>query len=491
MIGTKALPPSMKSARLSGAAVEITTVVDNKGSSAPMKRVLIANRGEIACRIIRSCRSLGLESVAVYSDADEHAMHVAEADVAHHIGAPSPLESYLLGDGIIAAAKATGADAIHPGYGFLAENAGFAKAVSAAGLTWIGPHHKSIEDMGDKERARLLAKAAGVPILPGSPRFSLDEPDTLGGLEDEAEKVGYPLLVKASAGGGGIGMQRVDNPDRLKKVVSATQAMASRSFGDGTIFLERFVARARHIEIQVFGFGDGRVVHFHERDCSVQRRFQKVVEESPAPGLRDDVRQKMIEAATALAGQERYLGAGTVEFVFDADTEEFFFLEMNTRIQVEHPVSEMVTGVDLVGLQLQLARGDDLTAVTQDSISSNGHAIEVRIYAENPDKKFFPSPGKLDVLEFPVGDENIRVDTGVRQGDEVTVFYDPMIAKLITYGPDRGMAITHMLSALADLKIEGLVSNKSFLAKVIGHDGFGQGDFDTGFIEKYKAALLG
>jgi 3-methylcrotonyl-CoA carboxylase alpha subunit len=455
-----------------------------------MKRVLIANRGEIACRIIRSCRSLGLESVAVYSTADENAMHVAEADAAHFIGPPSPLESYLLPEVIIEAARATGADAIHPGYGFLAENEDFAAAVIAAGLIWVGPRPKTIEDMGDKQRARLLAEAAGVPILPGSPRFSPDTPHALDGLDAEAEKVGFPLLVKASAGGGGIGMQRVDNPDRLTKVVGATQAMAGRAFGDGTIFLERFVARARHIEIQVFGFGDGRVVHLHERDCSVQRRFQKVVEESPAPGLGDEVRQKMIEAATALAAQERYLGAGTVEFVFDADTGEFFFLEMNTRIQVEHPVSEMVTGVDLVGLQLRLARGDDLSDITQDSITSSGHAIEVRIYAENPNKKFFPSPGTLEVLNFPVADEAVRVDTGVRQGDEVTVFYDPMIAKLIVHGADRGVAIKRMLSALADIKIEGLVCNAAYLARLIGHDGFGQGDVDTGFIDRHKSDLL-
>ena len=455
-----------------------------------MKRVLIANRGEIACRIIRACQNLGLESVAVYSEADEDALHVAEADVAHFIGPPSPLESYLLPEAIIGAAKATGADAIHPGYGFLAENAAFAEAVIAAGLIWVGPHHKTIEDMGDKERARLLAKAAGVPILPGSTRFSPDAPDTLEGLEEAAEQVGYPLLVKASAGGGGIGMQRVDSPDRLQKVVAATQAMAGRAFGDGTIFLERFVARARHIEIQVFGFGNGRVVHLHERECSVQRRFQKVIEESPAPRLNEKARQRMIQSAMALAAQERYLGAGTVEFVFDVDTEEFFFLEMNTRIQVEHPVSEMVTGVDLVGLQLRLARGDDLSEITQDNIVREGHAIEVRIYAENPDKKFFPSPGMLEVLKFPATGDSVRVDTGVRQGDEVTVYYDPMIAKLIVHGADRDSAIKRMLNALADLKIEGLVSNSAFLARLIGHDAFGQGDVDTGFIDRHKADLL-
>ena len=453
-----------------------------------MKRVLVANRGEIACRIIRSCRSLGLETVAVYSSADEQALHVVNADTAHYIGPSPPLESYLLADKIIEAAKSTGADAVHPGYGFLAENFRFAEAVEGAGLIWVGPRAKTIEDMGDKSRARLLAKAAGVPVLPGSPRFAPDDND---GLEDEASKIGYPLLVKASAGGGGIGMQRVDSAERLGKIVEASQSMAARVFGDGTVFLERFVARARHIEIQVFGFGDGRVAHLFERECSVQRRFQKIVEESPAPNLRADVRAKMIEAATSLAAQEHYIGAGTVEFVVDADTQEFFFLEMNTRIQVEHPVSEMVTGLDLVALQLRLARGDNLGDFAQGDIASSGHAIEVRIYAENPDKKFYPSPGTLEVLTFPDAGDGIRIDSGVRQGDEITVYYDPMIAKLIAHGPDRATAIERMLGALSEVTIKGLSTNASFLARVVGHQAYRDGKVDTGFIDRYKVELSG
>ena len=453
-----------------------------------MKRVLIANRGEIACRIILSCQRLGLQTVAVYSQADEHALHVASADFSYYIGPPQPNESYLLANNIIKAAKATGADAIHPGYGFLAENPRFAETVEAAGLIWVGPRAKTIEDMGDKQRARLLAVAAGVPVLPGSPGFAPNDND---GLEEAAGQIGYPLLVKASAGGGGIGMQRVDNPVRLRKVVKAAQTMAERFFGDGTVFLERFVARARHIEIQVFGFGDGRVIHLYERECSVQRRFQKVVEESPAPGLSDETRTRMTDAATSLAAQECYRGAGTVEFVLDTHTEEFFFLEMNTRIQVEHGVTEMVTGLDLVGLQLRLARGDNLDDVRQDSITRDGHAMEVRIYAENPDKKFFPSPGTLNELVFPAAGDGIRIDTGVRQGDEITVYYDPMIAKLIAHGPDRATATERMSSALAEVRIEGLATNAVFLARVIGHQVFRDGNVHTDFIDRYKADLTG
>lgn len=451
-----------------------------------MERVLIANRGEIACRIIRSCRQLGLETVAIYSQADKHALHVANADISHCIGPPAPKESYLKIEAIIEAAKLTGADAIHPGYGFLSENSQFAQAVEDAGLIWVGPKAKTIENMGNKSRARKLAIAAGVPVLPGSSGLS---PGDIDYLENEAATIGYPLLVKASAGGGGIGMQMVEGPEKLCKVVEKSQAIAERMFGDSTVFLERFVPRARHIEIQIFGFGDGRVIHLYERECSVQRRYQKVVEESPAPNLSNETRQNMIEAAISLTAQERYLGAGTVEFIVDAETEKFFFLEMNTRIQVEHPVSEMITGVDLVALQLQLARGDNLDNITQKDITCNGHAIEVRIYAENPDKMFYPSPGTLDVLDFPAASDEVRIDTGVRQGDEITVYYDPMIAKLITHGPDRRTSIESMAGALSEVRIEGLTTNTSFLSQVIGHPAFRDGNIDTGFINKYRADL--
>ena len=363
-----------------------------------MNRVLIANRGEIACRVIRSCKALGLETVAVYSEADADALHVELADHAQPIGPASARESYLSMDAVLAAARAAQADAVHPGYGFLAENPRFAERVIADGLIWIGPRPKTIEDMGDKERARLLAKAAGVPVLPGSPRFG---PHDVSGLEEEAERVGYPLLVKAAAGGGGIGMQRVDGPEKLAGVVDSTQKMAERAFGDGTVYLERLVPKARHVEIQVFGLGNGHAVHLFERECSIQRRFQKIIEESPAPGLTEQTRRRMAQAAAALAAQERYAGAGTVEFVVDAETGEFFFLEMNTRIQVEHPVTEMTTGIDLVDLQIRLARGDDLSGLTQESIAPRGAAIECRLYAENPARMFLPSPGKLATFRLP------------------------------------------------------------------------------------------
>src|SRR5262245_19036266 len=391
-----------------------TTSTDTVRRLPPMKKVLIANRGEIACRAIRSCRALGLKTVAVYSEADGKALHVAEADEAQPIGPAPAKQSYLVADNILSAARASGADAVHPGYGFLAENSGFARAVAAAGLTWIGPTPDSIDDMGDKERARLLARAAGVPILPGSARFT---PGDLAGLDEAASTVGFPLLVKAAAGGGGIGMRRVDRPEDLAKVVEATQTLAGKSFGDGTIYLERRLAKARHIEIQVFGFGDGRAVHLFERECSIQRRFQKIIEETPSPGLKPATRAAMAEAAVALVRQERYRGAGTIEFVVDAETDAFYFLEMNTRIAVEHPVTEMTTGLDLVGLQIRLARGDDLSTLTQETIGQQGHSIECRLYAENPAINFLPSPGPLKRFRLPTVGDGLRIDTGVREGD--------------------------------------------------------------------------
>jgi 3-methylcrotonyl-CoA carboxylase alpha subunit len=453
-----------------------------------VKTILIANRGEIACRVIRSARALGARTVAVYSDADRDALHVAMADEAVHIGPAKAAESYLNVDAILEAARSTGATAIHPGYGFLAENAGFASRVAAAGLTWIGPTPAQIEAMGDKERARRIAVEAGVPVVPGSPRFPGGE---LDGLAAAAAAVGYPLLVKASAGGGGIGMRLVEAEDQLLKTAEATQTMAARSFGDGTVFLERYIPRARHVEIQVFGFGDGRAIHLYERDCSIQRRFQKVIEESPAPGLPADVRERMAEAAVALARQQRYAGAGTVEFIVDARTHEFFFLEMNTRIQVEHPVTEMITGIDLVALQLRLAGGEALAELGQADVQVRGHAIECRIYAENPAKMFLPSPGKLNRLKLPEAGPAVRIDTGVREGDTITAYYDPMIAKLICHGPDRDAALAALESALADSAIEGIAHNLDFLARTVRHPAFRAGEVFTGFIDTYKPDLLG
>ncbi|TSD90046.1 ATP-grasp domain-containing protein [Mycobacterium sp. KBS0706] len=452
-----------------------------------MKTLLIANRGEIACRIIRSAKALGLAAVAVHSDADAKALHVALADRAVHIGPSKPAESYLKIDAILKAARGSGADAVHPGYGFLAENEGFARAVAEAGLTWVGPTPESIEAMGDKARARALAESAGVPVLPGSRRFAEGE---LEGIEAAGETVGYPLLVKASAGGGGIGMRVVDAPAELRKVADSTQGMAARSFGDGAVFLERYVRNARHVEVQVFGFGDGRAIHLFERECSVQRRFQKIVEESPSPGISTATRARMTAAAVALAEAVRYRGAGTMEFVVDADSEAFFFLEMNTRIQVEHPVTEAVTGLDLVALQLRLAAGED-PALRQEDIRQQGHAIECRLYAENPAKMFLPQPGTLARLALPEGMRGIRVDTGVRQGDAVTPFYDPMIAKIIAHGPDRAAAIDRMLAALGRVEVEGLVANAPFLARVVGHPAFRAGRTTTSFVDTHKAGLIG
>jgi len=448
-----------------------------------IKKVLIANRGEIACRVIKSCRRLGIATVAVHSEADAHALHVEMADEAAHIGPPPAAQSYLDQKAILAAAKDFGADAVHPGYGFLAENAGFAQAVTDAGLTWIGPRPKTIEDMGDKERARDIARAAHVPVLPGSPRFG---PGDIAGVEAAAEEVGFPLLVKAAAGGGGIGMRRVDEPGSLAAQVETTQSLAERSFGDGTVYLEYFIPKARHVEVQVFGFGDGTGVHLFERDCSVQRRFQKVIEEAPAAGIPERELRTMREAALSLVHHERYSGAGTVEFIYDRETDHFYFLEMNTRIQVEHAVTEMITGTDLVGWQIELAAGT-LTPPTQADIEVEGAAVECRIYAERPEKNFLPSPGEITRFELPEPSENLRVDTGVRRGDKITPYYDPMIAKLIAKGDDRLGAIANMLAALSETAIEGPSTNAAFLAQVLADPVFRDDLPSTDYIETLKA----
>ncbi len=451
-----------------------------------MQKLLIANRGEIACRIMRSARSLGIATVAVYSEADAAARHVAEADEALPIGPAAAKESYLVAEKIIAAARESGADAIHPGYGFLAENAAFARAVEDGGLIWVGPTAENIAIMGDKERARTIAQGAGLPIVPGSARLTADD---LSGLDEAAAAVGYPLLVKASAGGGGIGMRQVDDPAKLANVVGATQTMAERAFGDGTVYLEKLVLQPRHVEIQVFGHGDGRGFHLMERECSVQRRFQKIVEEAPSPAVDPALRARMTDAALALVELERYRGAGTVEFILAPDG-EFYFLEMNTRIQVEHPATEMITGLDLVGLQLRLARGEDLSGLSAPAAGPDGHAIECRIYAENPDKNFLPSPGLLERFAPPPEGDGIRLDTGVAEGDRITPFYDPMIAKLVAHGSDRGAAIDKMLTALGEFRIEGIVTNIDFLRRVVAHDAFRAGHTHTGFVDEHRSDLM-
>lgn len=453
--------------------------------SAPFRKVLIANRGEIARRIQRSCRALGIATVAVHSDADENLAHVVEADEAIRLGPAPARDSYLRADLVLQAARDSGAEAIHPGYGFLSENPDFAEAVEAAGLVWIGPTPASIRAMGDKQSARELAMAADVPVVPGSPRFR----DDLTGLELAAEAVGYPLLVKAAAGGGGIGMRRVDSADKLASVAQATRSMAEKAFGDGTIYLERYVPVARHVEVQVFGYGDGTAVHLFERDCSLQRRFQKVIEESPAPELPQATRIAMAEAALRLCRASRYRGAGTVEFILDVASGAFFFLEMNTRIQVEHPVTEAVTGTDLVRMQIELAAGRP-ERLDQSQIDIRGHAVECRIYAEDPARSFLPSPGLISRFDLPPGAPWLRIDAAYRAGDAITPHYDPMVAKVITHGPDRATALARAREALAAIRIDGIKTNIALMIACLADADIGAGRVSTGFIEQNRVALL-
>ena len=452
-----------------------------------MSKVLIANRGEIARRIIAACRSLDLRSVAVFSEADADLPFVAEADEAVAIGPAAARESYLKPERIVAAIAESGATAVHPGYGFLAENADFADMVAGSGATWIGPRPETIRAMGDKGRARVIAAAAGVPVVPGSDRFAEGETD---GLEAAGDAVGYPLLVKASAGGGGIGMQRVDRPEDLGKTARATQSMAAKAFGDGTVFLERLIPTARHVEAQVFGYGDGSGVHLFERDCSLQRRFQKVIEEAPGPGLAADTRARMAEAALALVRETMYAGAGTVEFIVDAATEEFFFLEMNTRIQVEHPVTEMITGRDLVAMQIAHALdGRSGARLAQDDIARCGASVECRLYAETPTKKFFPSPGTLERLRLPAPDDSLRIDAAYAEGNTITPYYDPLIAKIVASGADRAAAIARAVAALEATDVAGLNTNRDFLLACLRHPEFASGRVHTGFIDTHLEDL--
>lgn len=451
-----------------------------------VSKVLIANRGEIASRVIRACRKLGLPSVAVFSEADANLPFVREADESVLVGPASPRESYLKTGNILDAMARTGADAVHPGYGFFSENADFAEALIGSGAVWIGPAPKTIRAMGDKQRAREIAITAGVPVVPGSERFAEGEVD---GVEAAAERVGYPLLVKASAGGGGIGMRLVNDPSDLVKTVEATQSMAGKAFGDGAIFLERYIPLARHVEMQVFGFGNGEGLHFFERDCSLQRRYQKIIEESPAPGLTDATRKAMQDAALALVRHTNYAGAGTLEFLVDAATQEFFFLEMNTRIQVEHPVTEMVTGADLVAMQIELARGT-LDKADQGQISTRGSAIECRLYAEDPLRMFFPSPGPLETFILPEQSAHLRVDTAYQEGNEVTPFYDPMIAKIIVHGTDREEAIARAIKALEATQVEGLKTNRDFMIACLRDAEFAAGQVHTAFVDHKKKELL-
>ena len=446
-------------------------------------KILIANRGEIACRVIATCQRLGIATVAVYSDADRDARHVRLADEAVAIGPAPARESYLRADAILDAARRTGAQAIHPGYGFLSENADFAQACAEAGIVFIGPSAAAIRAMGDKSAAKALMQQAGVPLTPGY-HGDAQEPSFLRG---QADGIGYPVLIKASAGGGGKGMRKVEDSAAFTDALASCQREAQSAFGNAHVLVEKYVERPRHIEIQVFGDSHGNVVYLFERDCSVQRRHQKVLEEAPAPGMTAERRAAMGKAAVDAARAVNYVGAGTVEFIAGPDG-DFYFMEMNTRLQVEHPVTECITGTDLVEWQLRVASGAPLP-LQQEQLQINGHALEARLYAEDADKGFLPSTGTLRHLRLPAGSAHVRVDAGVEQGDAITPFYDPMIAKLIVWDVDRDAALRRMQQALAECEVVGVTTNAAFLRRLVMTDSFANAKLDTALIEREQAAL--
>ncbi|RUO36247.1 acetyl/propionyl/methylcrotonyl-CoA carboxylase subunit alpha [Aliidiomarina sanyensis] len=450
----------------------------------PIDKILIANRGEIACRIIRTAREMGIKTVAVYSDADRHAQHVLQADEAIHIGQSASSESYLRADRIIAAAQATGAQAIHPGYGFLSENETFAEQLAEAGLIFIGPPVSAIAAMGSKSAAKKIMQEAGVPLVPGY--HGDDQSDDL--LAQEAEKIGYPVLLKAAYGGGGKGMRIVNAAHEFNEALASARREAKASFGNDKMLVEKFITQPRHVEIQVFCDQHGNALYLAERDCSVQRRHQKVIEEAPAPGFTPELRKAMGEAAVRAAQAIDYVGAGTVEFLFD-ENEDFYFMEMNTRLQVEHPVTEMITGIDLVDWQIRVAAGDVLP-LEQDDIELDGHAFEARIYAENADENFMPSTGTVSFLRHPENSPYSRWDSGIIEGDEVTAFYDPMIAKLIVWDEDRDSALRRLRNALRDTRIAGVTTNTDYLYRIADHEAFRAGRVTTRFIEQFGDTLL-
>lgn len=447
------------------------------------RTLLIANRGEIACRVARTARRLGIETIAVYSEADASALHVQAADRAYPIGAAAARDSYLNIPRIIDAALQAGADAIHPGYGFLSENPEFAEACAAAGIIFVGPPPSAMRAMGSKSAAKALMEKSAVPLLPG---YHGDRQDA-GFLADQAARIGFPVVIKAVSGGGGRGMRVVAAAEDFAAALGSARQEAASAFGDDRVLVERYLQRPRHIEVQVFADTQGNAVHLFERDCSAQRRHQKVLEEAPAPGLSETQRQAMGSAAVAAALAVGYVGAGTVEFV--ADAHGFFFLEMNTRLQVEHPVTEMITGFDLVEWQLRVAAGEPLP-VTQSAITINGHAIEARIYAEDPAKDFAPSVGRLALFRTPVESEGVRVDTGFATGDTVSIHYDAMLAKLICHGATREAALHRMSQALADCSVAGVASNLDLLGRIVAHPDFAAGGIDTGFIAREGKTLL-
>ncbi len=443
------------------------------------KRVLIANRGEIAVRIIRACREMGIESVVVFSDVDRKALHVRKADYAYHIGPATASESYLNVEKILDVARRSGAEAIHPGYGFLSENAGFARACLKAGIKFIGPTAESMEMMGSKTRARQNMKRAGVPFVPGSEHgLTLDESERL------AEQIGYPVMLKAAAGGGGKGMRMVSRPEDLHSAYENARSEAQRSFGDNEVYIEKFIVNPRHVEMQIFADEHGNAVYLGERECSVQRRHQKVMEESPSPIVDPEMRRRMGEIAVRVAKAANYHNAGTIEFLVDEER-NFYFLEMNTRLQVEHPVTELVCGLDLVHLQMRVASGEKLP-FTQDDIKMRGHAIECRIYAEDPDNNFFPSPGQITRLISPSG-PGIRRDSGMYEGWTVPIEYDPLLAKLISYGETREQAIHRLLRALYEYFVGGIKTNTSLFRRILKDPDFQAGNLDTGFLDRLLA----
>ncbi len=446
--------------------------------------VLVANRAEIARRVIRTARRMGIRAIAVYSDADADLPYVSEADDAVHLGPAQPAQSYLDAAAIIAAARKTGAAAVHPGYGFLAENADFARQVIGAGLIWVGPDPDAIDQMGDKIRARNLMEAAGVPVSPGSREPVTDVVAALA----EADRMGYPVMVKASAGGGGIGMGVAAGDDDLRVAFETARSRAERFFGSPEILIERYVEHARHVEVQILGLADGRVLALGERDCSVQRRHQKVAEETPSPGVSAGLRERMLAAAVRAGQAVAYQGAGTVECLVDADAGSFVFLEMNTRLQVEHPVTELVTGIDLVEQQFLIAAGEppSFDASHPDSVRPSGHALELRVYAEDP-VRFLPGPGQISAWEEPSG-EGVRVDSGYRAGNTVTPFYDPLLAKLCVYGADRDQALQRARQAVAAFRIAGPKNNLPFHAELLASPEFIRGDYDTSLVSKLRHA---
>ena len=446
--------------------------------------LLVANRGEIACRVMRTAKAMGIRTVAVHSAIDANARHVREADMAVNLGGAKPGESYLLIDKIIAAAKASGAQAIHPGYGFLSENAGFARAIEQAGLIFLGPPASAIDAMGSKSAAKSLMEAAGVPLVPGYHGEAQD----LDTFREAAARIGYPVLLKAAAGGGGKGMKVAESEAQLAETLESAQREAQSAFGDSRMLVEKYVLKPRHVEIQVFADQHGNCLYLNERDCSIQRRHQKVVEEAPAPGLSPELRRAMGEAAVKAAQAIGYVGAGTVEFLLD-ERGDFFFMEMNTRLQVEHPVTEAITGLDLVAWQIRVARGEPLP-ISQAQVPLNGHAIEVRLYAEDPDHDFLPATGTLALYREAANSDGRRIDSGVAEGDSVSPFYDPMLGKLIAWGENREQARLRLLAMLDETLFGGVKTNLAFLRRILAHPAFAAAELDTGFIPRHQQQLL-